>query len=191
MPSHTHGYGSIDNNAQTEQDRGAQKKPPFNCNPFGNMVRRPRARALIRGLCVVTAVALVLSMISRIYYSSNESASAWSKEIQSRQGETEASTKPSQIHIALHDATQYNNSHETPIGITVSWATPLPTKASVVRFGVDANNWTTTVQADVACEQYHHCQYTSPWFHNVIIDGSKLAPDTTYFCTLERAILYD
>lgn len=79
---------------------------------------------------------------------------------------------PAQIHLALAAAG----------GMTISWATAMPTRSSVVRFSLNAHNFTTEARADAPCEQYDFCAYASPWMHHVTIDGARLQPATTYYC---------
>lgn len=97
---------------------------------------------------------------------------------------------PTQIHIALADRTLEslvkkdggNSEQLKRVGMTVSWATATRTKSSAVRFAQNAANLSMEARADVPCEQYDFCKYTSPWFHHVVIDGDKLLSGTTYYC---------
>lgn len=79
---------------------------------------------------------------------------------------------PEQIHLAVAAAG----------GVRVSWATKTRTRASVVRFSLNAHDFSDEARADAPCEQYDFCTYTSPWNHHVLISGEQLLPSTTYFC---------
>lgn len=94
---------------------------------------------------------------------------------------------PTQIHIALADRTlesanEHGDGDLKRVGMTVSWATAMRTKSSIVRFAQNAANLSMEAHANVPCEQYDFCHYSSPWFHHVVIDGDKLLSDTTYYC---------
>jgi hypothetical protein len=95
---------------------------------------------------------------------------------------------PSQIHIALADAHRNGGLNPTNemqrVGMTISWATAMKTKTSVVKFGQNPANLTREVRAEIPCEQYEFCEYTSPWFHHVTIDGDLLVSGTTFYCEL-------
>uniref|UniRef100_K3WGB9 Purple acid phosphatase n=1 Tax=Globisporangium ultimum (strain ATCC 200006 / CBS 805.95 / DAOM BR144) TaxID=431595 RepID=K3WGB9_GLOUD len=92
---------------------------------------------------------------------------------------------PSQIHIALADAHRNGGLNPTNemqrVGMTISWATAMKTKTSVVKFGQNPANLTREVRAEIPCEQYEFCEYTSPWFHHVTIDGDLLVSGTTFY----------
>lgn len=95
---------------------------------------------------------------------------------------------PSQIHIALADhqsdgAGKNRMEGELQnVGMTVSWATAARTKSSVVRYGQNAANLSSEARAETPCEQYEFCDYTSPWFHHVTIEGDLMVSGTTFYC---------
>ncbi|TMW56384.1 hypothetical protein Poli38472_006394 [Pythium oligandrum] len=86
---------------------------------------------------------------------------------------------PTQVHVSLYDKTW--SPAEKNVGIAVSWATGTPTQRSMVRFGRSATELPKMVEATSPCEQYEFCDYTSPWFHHVVIPGDLLEPNTTYY----------
>ncbi|KAJ0408015.1 hypothetical protein P43SY_000219 [Pythium insidiosum] len=91
-----------------------------------------------------------------------------------------ALTQPTQIHIALYDETWAPQGGGRN-GMTISWATAVPTKQSMVRFGVNATDLSRIVATAASSARYKFCDYDSPWFHHVVIPRDQLQPDTTYF----------
>lgn len=100
---------------------------------------------------------------------------------------SQLASAPTQVHVALADqerTQEAGSAIPARLGITISWASAIQTQTSSVRFGLDALSLLSIVQAETKSEQYLFCQYTSPWFHHVVIASSQLEPSTTYYCKL-------
>lgn len=170
----------------------SEKQPQAYADIVPELPRQHHISSTRRMLAVVLAFGIFL--ILGIGYTANSVVLTTSSVplIHSSRNELISSTPqlasaPIQVHVALADLERSEDGRSaisTKLGITISWASAIQTQTSTVRFGPDAANLVHIVQAETKSEQYHFCQYASPWFHHVVIPSTQLEPLTIYYCKL-------
>lgn len=175
-------YGSFPSEKQPQAY--ADIVPELPSQHYISSARRILAVALTSGVFlilgigyIVNSAVLTTSSVPRIHDSRNKLISST----------PQLASAPIQVHVALADLERSGDGGSavpTKLGITISWASATQTQTSTVRFGPDAANLVQIVEAETKSEQYHFCQYASPWFHHVVIPSTQLEPSTTYYCKL-------
>lgn len=188
MPA-TKNYGSIptpDRRAVTYSiDASELEGQAFSRTNVQHSTRRMLVTVLLTGTLVLLAAGYLASSSASSLLSSTSNHAADAPSDQLPASAPGGSAPPVQVHVALADLERLTSStSQQRLGITVSWATSAQTRTSSVRFGSRPSNLTTTVLAPTLSKQYQFCEYTSPWFHHVVVPASQLEPSSTYYCTL-------